>query len=137
MTGTAAPFEGAAANAEPLNVAQDRQWATFAHLGGVLGALPSYVIHRTFAERGPFTEQESLEALNYSLLPSVAIAVCIVLSILPLVGWVFALAAALLWLLMAVRSVIAGLKVNGGEPYTYPGNFRLYDKLVARRAARA
>lgn len=131
------PFEGISPVAEPLDVSQDRQWATLAHLGGVVGAVPSYVIHRVFAQRGPFTEQESREALNYTLLPSLVILACIALAPLPAVGWVFAVVAALLWLALAVQSVIAGSTVNRGEPYLYRGNTRLYDRLVSRRSVRA
>ena len=134
---TPPPFEGISPVAEPLDVSQDRQWATLAHLGGVVGALPSYVIHRVLAERGPFTEQESREALNYTLLPSLVILACIALAPLPAVGWFFAVVAALLWLALAVQSVIAGTTVNRGEPYQYRGNTRLYDRFITRRSVRA
>ena len=126
-------FEAVAAQAQPLDVGQDRQWATLAHLGGVVGALPSYVIHRVFADRGPFTAQESREALNFTLLPSIVVLAGIVLSLVPAVGWLFSVIAAVTWLWLAIASVVAGVKVNRGEPYQYCGNTHLYDWIVASR----
>ncbi|MEX3508154.1 DUF4870 domain-containing protein [Kocuria carniphila] len=137
VTGNAPAFESISAQAEPLDISQDRQFATLAHLGGVAGALPSYLIHRTLGDRGPFTRQESREALNFSLLPTLIILVGIALSLIPAVGWVFALVAALTWVVLAVQSVIAGIKVNQGEPYQYRGNTHLFDKLQTRRSAKA
>lgn len=122
--------------AEPLDVNQDRHWATLAHLSGVAGALAPYLIHRVFAGRAPFTEQESRESLNFSLAPSLAIVACIVLAVVPFVGGFFAVIAAVLWVIMAVQSVIAGLRVNRGEPYQYKGNTRLYDRLLEKRSTR-
>lgn len=130
-------FESIPAQAEPLDISQDKQWATLAHLGGVAGALPSYLILRSVGDRGPFTRQESREALNFSLLPTVVILACIALALIPAVGWIFALLAALTWVLLAVQSVIAGIKVNQGKPYQYRGNTNLYDKLQTKRSAQA
>lgn len=128
-------FESIPAQAESLDITQDKQWATLAHLGGVVGALPSYLILRGVGHRGPFTRQESREALNYSLLPTLVILACIALSLVPAVGWIFALIATLTWLLLAVQSVVAGIKVNQGEPYQYRGTTNLYDKLHSTRSA--
>ncbi|WP_330446677.1 DUF4870 domain-containing protein [Kocuria rhizophila] len=128
-----APFDSVAAVAQPLDVDQDRQWATLAHLGGVVGVLPSYVVHRVFKDRGPFTAQESREAANYTLLPSIVVLAGIVLSLVPVVGGVFSVIAALTWLALAVTSVRAGIKVNRGEPHQYRYNTHLYDTLSARR----
>ena len=78
------PFESVAPVAQPLDVSQDRQWATLAHLGGVVGVLPSYMIHRVFKDRGPFTAQESREAANYTMLPTLVILAGIVLVASPI-----------------------------------------------------
>ena len=130
-------FESIPAQAEPLDITQDRQWATLAHLGGVVGALPSFLIFRAVGNRGPFTRQESREALNFALLPTLIILASIALSLIPVIGWVFAVIAALTWIALAVQSVVAGIKVNQGEPYQYRGNTRLFDRLQARNSARA
>jgi len=45
--------------AAPLSEAEDRQWASFAHLGGIIGILPALIIWLVFKDRGSFTNQES------------------------------------------------------------------------------
>lgn len=126
------PFEGLSPVAQPLTVAEDHQWATLAHFGGVAGFLPSLLIHRVFRGRGRFTEQESHEAMNFTLLPSLVVLVGVLLAPVPFVGWVFALAAAAAWLLLAIGSLNGGIRVNRGEPHVYRLNTRLYDRLAER-----
>lgn len=130
---SAAPFESVHPVAQPLDVNQDRQWATLAHLGGVVGVIPSYVIHRVFKDRGPFTAQESREAANYTMLPSIIVLGSILLSLIPVVGGVFSVVAAVTWVLLAVTSVRAGIKVNRGEPHQYRANTHLYDRFTGHR----
>ena len=43
--------------AAPLDPAQDKQWASFAHLGGILWILPSLIIWLVFKDRGRLTDQ--------------------------------------------------------------------------------
>ena len=43
------------------------QWGSFAHLGGVLGFLPSLIIWLVFKDRGSFTDTEAKEALNFQI----------------------------------------------------------------------
>ena len=128
------PFEGLSAVAQPLSVAEDHQWATLAHFGGVAGFLPSFLIHRVFRGRGPFTQQESHEAMNFTLLPSLVVVAGGLLAPVPWVGWIFALAATAAWLLLAVGSLTARIQANRGEPHVYRYNTRLYDRLAARWA---
>ncbi|OMH37052.1 DUF4870 domain-containing protein [Tersicoccus sp. Bi-70] len=118
-------YTGVPANALPLTATEDRQWATMAHFGGILGCIPSLVIYLVFRERGPFTAQESHEALNFTVPPTVVAVVCNVLALIPVVGWVFALIAAAIWLGVTVFSVIAGVHANRGQPYRYPVNLHL------------
>jgi uncharacterized protein len=118
-------YEGSPANALPLTASEDRQWATLAHFGGILGCIPSLVIFLVFRERGPFTAQESKEALNFTMPPTVLALLFNLLALLPLVGGVFAVLAALTWIILTVCSVIAGVQVNKGRPYRYPLNLRL------------
>lgn len=131
------PFEGLSPVAQPLTVAEDHQWATLAHFGGVVGFLPSLLILRTFRGRGPFTEQESREAVNFTLLPSLVVVAGALLAAVPFVGGLFALAAAAAWLFLAVGSLAGGIQANRGEPYVHRYNTRLYDRLgqaLRRRA---
>lgn len=119
------PYQGVAPNALPLTATEDRQWATLAHFGGILGFVPSLLIYLVFRDRGPFTAQESKEALNFTLPPTVVAMLANLLVIIPAVGNIFAVLATLIWLGIAVFSVIAGIRVNRGQPYRYQYNLRL------------
>lgn len=109
----------------PLSASEDRQWATLAHFGGILGFVPSLLIYLVFKDRGPFTAQESKEALNFTLPPTVAAIVLNMLSLIPFVGSVFSVLATIIWIAITVFSVIAGIQVNRGQPYRYQYNLRL------------
>jgi len=115
--------------AAPLTTAEDNQWASFAHLGGILGPLPSLIIWLVFKDRGSFTNQEGKEALNFQITVVIAIfALGIVGSILAGALFIptFGASAALTglgwfaWLAGAIFSVIAFLKVKDGIAYRYP-----------------
>ncbi|MFJ7749385.1 DUF4870 domain-containing protein [Arthrobacter sp. NPDC097144] len=117
-------YQGAPANALPLTASEDRQWATVAHFGGILGFIPSLIIYLVFRYRGPFTAQESKEALNFTLPPTLIALAAWLLSFIPVIGGFFAIVNALLWVAIAVSSMIAGIEVNRGRPYRYRWNLR-------------
>ncbi|MHA7277622.1 DUF4870 domain-containing protein [Arthrobacter sp. Hz1] len=119
-------FEGVPANALPLTASEDRQWATLSHFGGILGFIPSLVILLIFRNRGPFTAQESREAFNFTFPPTLVAFLAWLLSLLPTVGGLFAVVNALIWVAIAVSSVIAGIEVNRGRPYRYAFNLHLF-----------
>ena len=77
------PYHGVPANALPLTASEDRQWATLAHFGGILGCVPSLLIYLIFKDRGPFTAQESKEALNFTLPPTLAAVLANLLVFIP------------------------------------------------------
>lgn len=123
---TAGPqYQGSPATALPLTASEDRQWATMAHFGGILFFIPALIIYLVFRDRGPFTAQESKEALNFTLPPSAVALVAFLLSLLPGVGGIFAVINALTWIMVAIYSVSAGIQVNRGRPYRYSFNLRL------------
>jgi len=117
-------YQGVPANALPLTASEDRQWATLAHFGGILGCVPSLLIFLIFRERGPFTAQESKEALNFSLPPTIAALVANLLVFIPVVGNIFAVIATLIWIALTCYSVAAGIHVNKGQPHRYQYNLR-------------
>ena len=119
-------FQGASSSAPPLSPSEDRQWATLAHFLGILGFVPSLVIYLIFRDRGPFTEQESKEAFNFTFPPSIAAGICLLLSLVPGIGGIFAVLNALIWVTLAAFSVAAGIHVNRGRPYQYPFNLRIF-----------
>ncbi|WP_022890166.1 DUF4870 domain-containing protein [Agromyces italicus] len=119
------------ATAGPLTHEQDLQWASFAHLGGILGFLPSLIIWLVFKDRGQFTNTEAKEALNFQITAAIAyVAILIVNSILTavtfgfwaLIGWILPLA---LWVLVIVFSIQGFLKTKDGNHYRYPFAIRL------------
>ena len=96
-----------------ISVIQDRNRATFAHFGGILGIIPSAAVFYVSRNNAPFAEQEAREAMNFTLLPSIA----------------------LVALFMAIASLRAGIEVNRGEPYSYRMNPRLLDRFYSTENA--
>ncbi|WP_372699221.1 DUF4870 domain-containing protein [Arthrobacter sp. JSM 101049] len=118
-------FEGSSSAPLPLTPSEDRQWATIAHFGGILGCIPSGIIYLVYRDRGPFTAQESKEALNFTLPLTVLALLSNLLMLIPVVGGVFAIVAVAIWVYVTVSGVVAGIEVNKGRPYRYPVNLRL------------
>lgn len=117
-------FEGSKVNALPLSPTEDRQWAMLAHFGGILGCIPSAVIYAVYRDRGPFTAQESKEAFNFTF-PLTVLAIALnILTLIPFIGWIFAIAAVALWVYMTLMGARAGIQVNKGRPYRYRLNPR-------------
>ena len=112
---------------EPLSSTDDKQWASFAHFGGVLGILPSLIIWLVFKDRGAKTNVEGKEALNFQITATIAQVVLYVLgTILAIIfiGFLFYFLAFLVWAAAVVFSILGGVKVNGGGSYRYPVNIR-------------
>lgn len=130
------PFEGLSARPRPVSVAEDQQMATLTHMLGIAGCLPAIVMHRWSRGRARFTEQESLEAANFTLTPTLVVLAGALLAFIPYIGWLFALIAAAAWLILAVCSVQAAVVVNKGRPFIYRFNWYLYDVISRRRAER-
>ena len=119
------------ASAAPLSTAEDNQWASFAHLGGILSFLPSLIIWLVFRERGAFTNQEAEEALNFQITVTIGhIAIAIINSILlvvtvgfwGLISWLFPLA---LFVITVIFCIQGFLKAKDGVAYRYPFALRL------------
>jgi uncharacterized Tic20 family protein len=116
--------------AAPLTAAEDKQWASFAHFGGILWILPSLIIFLVFKDRGNLTRQESKEALNWQI---TWIGAWIVLEVLWGIAWAVFFPLALfigflqfaLYVVNIIFSVLGGIKVNGGGSYRYPVALRL------------
>ena len=109
------------AAATPLSQEQDVQWGSFAHLGGVLGILPSLIIWLVFKDRGSFTNTEAKEALNFQitiLIGYLISAVLLVIAIGALLWWA-------VWIVSVVFSIIAFMKAKDGQHYRYPFAIRL------------
>lgn len=122
------------AAAAPLTPAEDKQWASFAHFGGLLWILPSLIIFLVFKDRGVLTKQESKEALNWQI--TFLIAFIVLQIIVTILSGIFLASGAyavigllgflpfLLWVVNAIFSILGGVKVQGGGAYRYPFNLR-------------
>jgi len=109
------------AAAAPLSPEQDIQWGSFAHLGGILGFLPSLIIWLVFKDRGSFTNTEAKEALNFQItliFGYIISAILVVVVIGAVLSWI-------VWIVGVVFSIIAFLQAKDGKHYRYPFAIRL------------
>ncbi|TFD60168.1 DUF4870 domain-containing protein [Cryobacterium suzukii] len=121
---------GAPPTAAPLSEADDRQWASLAHLGGILSLLPSLIIWLVFKERGRFTNTEAKEALNFQITLLIAyVAIIVVSTFLALVtfgiGGILALLGWVVWLAGVIFSILGFVQAKDGRNYRYPWSIRL------------
>ncbi len=121
MTDPNAQTPDANVSPTPLSHEQDVQWGSFAHLGGVLGFLPSLIIWLVFKDRGSFTDTEAKEALNFQI----TIAFGYLLSLILLAVFIGALLWWAVWIVSVVFSIIAFLRAKDGNHYRYPFAIRL------------
>lgn len=118
----------AAAPAAPLTPAEDNQWASFAHLGGIIGFLPSLIIWLVFKDRGAFTNAEAKEALNFQITVAIAQIVLYILGTILaviLIGFLFYFLAWGVWIAGVIFSIIGFTKAKDGNAYRYPFALRL------------
>jgi uncharacterized protein len=107
--------------AAPLSPEQDIQWGSFAHLGGILGFLPSLIIWLVFKDRGSFTNTEAKEALNFQI----TLVFGYIISAILVIVFIGALLMWAVWILGVVFSIIAFLQAKDGKHYRYPFAIRL------------
>jgi uncharacterized Tic20 family protein len=136
----ATPTPAAPQPAAPLTPAEDKQWASFAHFGGLLGILPALIIFLVFKDRGTLTKQESKEALNWQI-TFIGGLIIIYILVAILNGIAFASGAYglvgvigflpfLAWVANAIFSIMGGVKVQGGGAYRYPVAIRARAALM-------
>jgi len=116
--------------AAPLSEADDRLWASLAHLGGILSFLPSLIIWLVLKDRARFTNVEAKEALNFQitlLIGYVAIdVVSVFLAIVTFgIGGLFFGLAGLVWVAGVIFSIMGFLQAKDGQNYRYPFALRL------------
>lgn len=107
---------------QPMTDSDSRMWAMLSHLGIILfGFLPPLIIWLVFRERSAFVDDQGKEALNFSILATIAYVVSSIL-IFAFIGilMVFAVGIAVL-----VLCIMAGIAANRGESYRYPINWRI------------
>lgn len=100
-----------------MSASDEKLWATLVHLGGLFfGFLAPLVGYLVLKDRGPFVRAHTATALNFQLTLLIAYAVGGILSIV-IVGLFIIMAA---YVLNIVFCIIAAVKANRGEWYTYP-----------------
>lgn len=133
-------------NAPPVNAAasspsaEERKWATFAHLSALAGALLTsgwggsigffvgpLIIWLMKREEMPFVNDQGKEALNFGITVSIACFVLLLLTIMSLgIGAVLTIPLFLVVGIGALVLVImAAIKANEGVAYRYPFSLRL------------
>lgn len=130
-----------AAAIRPLSPSDENLWSTLAHVGNIIGILPSLLIFLILGPRSERVKQESREALNWVI--TVAIAEVALLILWTIVGAIaataprgidllFGLIAGLVWLVIfavgivnVVFSIVAATRVSSGGSYRYPFALRL------------
>ena len=106
---------------QPMNPADERLWATLVHVGGIFFYfVPALIGYLVLKDRGPFVRAHTATALNFQLTLLIASVVAGVLTIV-LIGFVL---LAVIWVANIVFSIIAAIKANQGEWYTYPATIR-------------
>ncbi|MFF2051743.1 DUF4870 domain-containing protein [Leifsonia sp. NPDC058194] len=108
------PYGGAS---QQLSPADEKLWATLVHIGGILfNWIPALIGYLVLKDRGPFVRSHTATALNFQITLFIAYAI----------GWITSFVGIGLIILLAVFvvnivfSIIAALKANQGQYYTYP-----------------
>ena len=103
----------------------EKLWATLVHVGGIFfGIFPALIGYLVLRNRGPFVREHTATALNFQLSMLIYVFAGTLISIpLMFVGVGFLT----IWLIPSVASVlvlifsiIAAVKANQGQFYTYP-----------------
>jgi uncharacterized Tic20 family protein len=120
--------------------AEERQWAMFAHLSAILGALLTgafghgwgcflgpLIIWLVKKDTMPFVDDQGKEALNFNITVAIALLALVLISVMTLgVGLIIAIP---LWIIIGVGwlvfTIIAAIKANEGVRYRYPFTLRL------------
>ncbi|MFE5671466.1 DUF4870 domain-containing protein [Agromyces sp. NPDC056523] len=94
-----------------------RLWATLIHVGGIFFSfVPALVGYLVLKDRGNFVREHSATALNFQITMLIANIVAGILWVL-IIGIFLSIA---IWVVTIVFSIIAAVKANQGQPYTYP-----------------
>ena len=113
--------------------AEERQWALFAHLSAIVGALIGLsflgplVVWLVKKETMPFVDDQGKEALNFNIMLLIVFAVLWALTFVTL-GIGILLTGPLMFIVgvaALVLVIIAGIKANEGVAYRYPFSIRL------------
>lgn len=102
---------------QQLSPADEKLWATLIHIGGIFfGFIPALIGYLVLKDKGPFIRAHTATALNFQITMTIALIVSSILTII-LIGLFLMLAVAVV---IIVFSIIAAVKANQGQFYSYP-----------------
>ena len=102
---------------QQLSPADEKLWATLVHIGGIFFSfIPALIGYLVLKDKGPFVREHTATALNFQITMAIAAVVSSLLALI-IIGF-FLLAA--ISIVIIVFSIIAAVKANQGQPYTYP-----------------
>ncbi|GAA3757057.1 DUF4870 domain-containing protein [Microbacterium kribbense] len=117
MTTPPPPPPGYGQQPQPMNPADERLWATLIHVGGIFFEfIPALIGYLALKDRGPFIRAHARTALNFQLTMLIAEVIGWI-TVLVLIGIVILVAV---YIVRIVFSIVAAVKANRGEWYTYP-----------------
>jgi uncharacterized Tic20 family protein len=100
-----------------LSPSDEKLWATLIHIGGIFfGFIPALIGYLVLKDRGPFIREHTATALNFQITMTIAAIISGLLTII-IIGFIL---LAVIGVLVIVFSIIAAVKANQGQPYTYP-----------------
>ncbi|MFF1574297.1 DUF4870 domain-containing protein [Leifsonia sp. NPDC058292] len=109
-----APYGGPS---QQLSPSDEKLWATLVHVGGILfNWIPALIGYLVLKDKGPFVRAHTATALNFQITIFIAYIVGSILTIV-VVGVFIIIAAGVVNI---VFSIIAAVKSNQGQYYTYP-----------------
>jgi len=109
----------------PLTTDQERTWASYAHLGGILGFLPSLIIWLVYKDRGPFVTSEARKALNFMITATIAWVAVYILDVAFLPYLLASLPNLAIWVVVVIFSVQGFQSAQKGQPFKYPFSLEL------------
>ncbi len=111
------PPQSPYAQGAALSPSDEKLWATLIHIGGIFFSfVPALIGYLILKDKGPFVRAHTASALNFQITMAIAYVVGIILTFL-IIG-IFILFA--VWAVTIIFSIIAAVKANQGQPYTYP-----------------
>jgi len=109
----------------PLTPDQERTWASYAHLGGILGFLPSLIIWLVYKDRGPFVTSEARKALNFMITATIAWVAVYILDVAFLPYLLASLLNLAIWVVVVIFSIQGFQSAQKGQPFKYPFSLEL------------
>lgn len=100
-----------------LSPSDEKLWATLIHVGGIFFSfIPALIGYLVLKDKGPFVRAHTATALNFQITMAIAYVVSYILWLV-LIGWLITIA---IGIIVLIFSIIAAVKANQGQPYTYP-----------------